>query len=317
MPCPCLGVTSCCPRALGDPSTAHLRGAATIQPQHDGWAMSEPCQVDDPAQKSPGSLPGVLSCPHTAAVPQEWWEHCGTADTPVHTCAPGIRPGSEARSSAREPALILVRPVWSSFKTKITTITTPALHRNEKWMYLKKGKAGKAGTGQSSDTRLVTCSIPVTNKHHALVGQVFRLHYPQVSLHESETTGTAVWTAGFTLNSKELITQPHWQPLSKRLKNFALVQSTACSKLPTFNRKKKASLVSYQSTVFTTDFCHICNLLVTILTHQWIVRPIDKGKIQRIRTVMSPREVIEVTSLEAVQFFNWSSFTWQRVEVTA
>lgn len=104
--------------------------------------------------------------------------------------------------------------------------------------------------------------------------------------------GVAISAAGSTLNSKELMTQPHWQLLSKRLKNlhWYKVQHAQSHQLST---GKRGSSASYQFTVSTIDLCPICNLLLTILVHQRIVRPTDQSKIQRIGTVMSPREVKE------------------------
>lgn len=166
---------------LGTPAQLTRGRAATTQTQHEGWA--EPCQVDNPAQTNSGFLPGVLSCPHTAAVVPA----PGTVGGPWHcvarlclwgqACLQGQKQCQGASPHLGEASLIF-------FQNQDHYHHHPILHRNEKLKHLKKGKGG---IQQSSDTKLVTCSIPVTNKHHAGVGQVFRLHYPQVSLHESET----------------------------------------------------------------------------------------------------------------------------------
>lgn len=173
---------------LGIPAQLTRGRAATTQTQHEGWA--EPCQVDNPAHTNSGFLLGVLSCPHTAAVVpapgmlRGPWHCVARLCLWGQACLQGQKQCQGASPHLGEASLIFFQ---NQDQTKITTITTPVLHRNKKLKHLKKGKGGRAGTGQSSDTRLVTCSIPVTNKHHAGVEQVFRLHYPQVSLHESET----------------------------------------------------------------------------------------------------------------------------------
>lgn len=154
VPCPCLGVTSWgaavpghgSPEA-GQPPPTHSTRAELWQNHARLIIQPRTCQVSSQEY-----------CPaHTLLLwPQGGQEHRGTAGSPV-TLGSGLAPEAVPGDSPHlgEASLILFQN-----QNRYHHHPCPA----QEWeMKVFKGKGGRAGTGQSSDMRLVTCSIPVTN----------------------------------------------------------------------------------------------------------------------------------------------------------
>lgn len=124
------------------------------------------------------------------------------------------------------------------------------------------------------------------------MGLVFRPHYPQICPHESETLYLLKWQ--HELQVSHWILKNWWSNLTDDLfakdgKTCVHAKYIACSKLQTFNKKKKVFLNKlFIQCLHNRLFCDISNLLVTNLIDQWIVRPTDQSKIQKIGIVMLP-----------------------------